>query len=346
MFKTKLFFIFLFFFSIQMGYSQYASTKIKTKHEAYTDSLKNVDYKALLPIWGKKAYKKGFDLPYPTGLMVNYMYIDQGVIIDNMRLGLKTDNIDIPLTDADFITFGENRVNAESVMVRPDIWIFPFLNVYGIFGVGTSSTEVNLTKPIELSSKVDQRITNTGFGVTAAGGLGPVWIALDGNMTWNKPELLEEAVRVTTWGIRMGHNFVNKNKPYRNFGIWIGAMGASMGSATQGEVKLADALSDETWERADQIVSDYNTWYNNVATPAQKIAADKVLTPIVERIGAADGSSIIRYGMNKREKQKWNGIIGMQYQPNKNWMFRTEGGIIGDRKSLLLSVNYRFLMRR
>jgi hypothetical protein len=36
-------------------------------------------------------------------------------------------------------------------------------------------------------------------------------------------------------------------------------------------------------------------------------------------------------------------LIGAQYQLNKNWQFRAEGGVIGDRKSLLLSINYRML---
>lgn len=46
----------------------------------------------------------------------------------------------------------------------------------------------------------------------------------------------------------------------------------------------------------------------------------------------------------KQVKERWNGLIGMQYQYNKHWMLRTEGGIIGDRKSILLSINYRFLL--
>lgn len=346
MIRIKLLCIVLLCFSAQKGFSQYASTKINHKHEAYIDSLKNVEYKALLPIWGKQAYKKGFDLPYPTGFMLNYMYIDQGLRIDNMRLGLKTGNVDIPLSDADFIGFGENSIVAETLIFRPDVWVFPFLNVYGIFGVGTTSTEVNLSYPINLKAVVDQSVTNAGFGVTAAAGLGPVWVALDGNITWNKPELLDSAVKVKTYGVRFGHNFVHKNKPYRNFGIWIGGMGVTMGKDTQGEVQLSDVLPPETWDRADEIVAEYYNWYDNEATIPQKIAADKTLTPIVERIDAADGSAIIRYGLKKSVQQKWNGIVGLQYQPNKNWMFRTEGGIVGNRKSLLLSVNYRFLARR
>jgi hypothetical protein len=33
----------------------------------------------------------------------------------------------------------------------------------------------------------------------------------------------------------------------------------------------------------------------------------------------------------------------LQYQINKNWQLRGEGGVIGDRKSFLVSLNYRIL---
>ena len=121
-------------------------------------------------------------------------------------------------------------------------------------------------------------------------------------------------------------------------------MRQSMNSETRGEIQLIDALPPDAWERRDEIVRDYYDWYENVATPPQRIIADRVLTPIVERLEAADGSTIIRYGMDKQVEQKWNGIIGIQYQINKRWMIRSEGGVIGNRKSFLLSLNYRFLL--
>ena len=57
-----------------------------------------------------------------------------------------------------------------------------------------------------------------------------------------------------------------------------------------------------------------------------------------------DGDTIIRYGMDKQVAEMWNGIFGVQFQLNKNFQFRYEGGLIGDRKSFLLSLNYRFLL--
>ena len=334
---------------VEFSHAQFANTKIKDKNQAYTDSLKQVKYDNVFPIWGQKAYEKGFDIPYPTGLMVNYMYIKQGIVVENLRLGLLTENQDIPLTGVDFIQFGNNFSTANTVIVRPDVWVFPFLNVYGIFGFGNSTTEVNITAPIELKSVVDQNVRTSGFGLTAAGGLGPVWIAVDGNITWTKPELLDKPVKVNTFGVRFGHNFVSKTKPYRNFGIWVGAMKASLSSNTVGQIKMKDALPPEVFDRADQIATDYYEWYNsldpNKPLDAIKIEkADQILTPIVERLESADGEAIIRYGIDKRVKQEWNGLIGAQYQFNKKWMLRTEAGILGDRKSVLLSLNYRFLL--
>lgn len=335
---------FIFLLGVQSITAQYTNKKVKTKHQIYTDSLKQVDYKYVFPILGQGAYKKGFDIPYPVGLMANYMWMRQNILFDNMQLGLQTDNLDIPLTDVDFIEFGENTNTSFAYNLRPDLWIFPFLNVYGIFGGGQSRTEVNLIAPFPLYSNVDQGLTTAGVGIMGAGGIGPVWFSIDANWTWSKPQLLDKPVRVNVLGIRFGHTFKFKNKPERNIAIWAGAMSMKMNSDTSGEIQLINAIPAETWERRDEIVADYYNWYNNEATPIQKITADKVLTPIVERIDAADGSSIIRYRMDKQVQEKWNGTIGGQYQLNKRWMFRSEAGFIGNRKSFLVSLNYRFLL--
>lgn len=326
---------------------QYATKKVRSVHQAYTDSLKQIEYNHVFPILGQGAYKRGFDIPYPAGIMANYMWLRQGILIDNFQLGIQNANRDIPLTPVEFIEFGENINQSYTVNVRPDLWIFPFLNVYGIFGYGNSHTEVNLVAPIELHSVVDQSIGTSGFGVLGAFGVGPIWMSVDANFTWNKPELLDRSVPVNVLGIRMGHTFIFKQRPDRNIGVWIGTMRASMGASTVGQVKLADALPPSTWERRDEIVDNYWQWYNgldpNNPLDRKKIEkADEVLTPIVDALDDADGSTTIRYAMDKQVKQMWNGVIGMQFQLNKHWMLRSEGGIIGDRKSFLLSANYRF----
>lgn len=343
----KLFFLLALLIISSSVYPQFAQRKVSKKQKEYIDSLKQVDYNYVFPIWGQEAYKQGFDLPYPAGIMANFVYIKQGLILEDMQLGIKTEDVDIPLTDVGFIEFGENTSTVWATNVRPDLWIFPFLNVYGIFGYGKSNTLVNLVYPLSFQSSVDQNIRTAGFGITGAFGLGPVWIALDGNWTWNKPDLLEKPVYTKVFGIRVGHSFVFPHKPESNIALWVGGMRLRMGAETVGEIQLDDALPQDVWDRKDEIVDDYWDWYNGLdpSNPSDQIqikAADEVLTPIVENIDSRNGDATIRYGMNKRPAEEWNMVVGAQYQFNKRWIIRGEGGIIGDRKSLLLSMNYRF----
>jgi opacity protein-like surface antigen len=330
-----------------ISHAQYVTTKVKTKHQKYTDSLKNVEYKYIFPILGQGAYSKGFDIPYPIGAMANYMWMDQGITIDNLQLGLKNNDTDIPLTEVDIIGFGDNTNTSYTVNFRPDVWVFPFLNVYGIFGFGNTHTEVNINRlgnqEFNLQSVVDQSVSTVGVGVMGAGGVGPVWISVDANWTWNKPELLDEATRVNVLGLRVGHTFVFKNKPESNIALWVGAMRIKMNSETRGQLTLAEAIPGLE-DKSDQIVSEYNDWYDGL-TPAKKALVDATSIPaIIDRIDAVDGSAIIRYGIDKQVKELWNGLIGIQYQYNKHWMLRSEAGLFGDRKSFLLSLNFRFLL--
>ncbi len=346
----------LFFVYTQESYAQYTTTKVKSKHEAYTDSLKNVEYNYVFPILGQGVYKKGFDIPYPIGIMGNFFWSKQDILIDNLQLGF--DNVVnpdnsfelIPVVDEEgneILGFGHNFNKSYSINVRPDIWVFPFLNVYGIFGFGNSHTEVNINRlgnrDFDMTSVVDQGISTVGVGLLVAGGVGPVWFSGDFNFTWNKPELTDNATRVNVMGLRMGHTFVFKHRPYRNIAIWIGAMGIQMQTDTYGSLTMREAIPDETWDRKDQIVANYWDWYNNEATPGQKIIADKTMTPIIDGLDTRNGESIVKYGIDKQVKDRWNMLVGAQFQLSKRWMLRSEVGFLASRTSYLLSLNYRFL---
>jgi opacity protein-like surface antigen len=327
--------------------AQYAERKFSKKRQAYIDSLKAVEYNHVFPILGQQVYKRGFDIPYPVGLMANYIWMDQGIVIDNLQLGFQNEGNNVPLTPIDFVEFGDNRNTSYSLNFRPDIWILPFLNVYGLFGYGASTTEVKLTVPVEMTSIVTQNMSTTGFGVMAGFGLGPVWASVDANWTWTNPELLDDPVLVKVLGVRIGKTFTFKHKPERNVAFWIGGMRVQMDSETFGAILMKDAIPQEVWDRKDQIVQEYADWrdanYDNL-TPKQKGVVNTVIDPIVESLDQRDGNSVISYGMDKSPKEKWNFLIGGQFQLNKRWMLRSEAGFIGDRKSFLASFNYRFML--
>jgi opacity protein-like surface antigen len=353
-FKILTFITFLLF-SINV-FSQYTTKRVRDKYKEYTDSLKNVEYNYVFPILGQGAYKEGFDIPYPMGVMLNYFWLDQEILIDNLQLGYQNaynlnNSFDLrPIVDEngeELLGFGTNTNVSYSMNIRPDLWLFPFLNLYGIFGYGQSHTEVNInrlgSKAFDLKSVVDQGVRTSGFGFLLAGGIGPFWITSDINFTWNKPELLDKSTFVNVVGIRMGKAFVFKKHPERNIALWTGAMWIKMQSETIGAVKMKDALPQEVWDNKDKTVANYRDWYDNEATTVQKIIADKTLTPIIDELENRNGESVIEYGIDKQVAAKWNMLLGTQYQHNKHWQLRFEAGILGKRTSFLMSLNYRFL---
>ncbi|NPA35507.1 MAG: hypothetical protein GXO47_01540 [Chlorobi bacterium] len=307
-----------------------------------------MNYDRVFPFWGTKAYERGIDIPYPIGFMANYFWMDQGLLIDNFQLGFENAYdglLDFPLQQISdsIIGFGNNSNESWSFNIRPDIWIFPFIDLYGIFGYGRSTTTIEVNafqytpEPIRFTSVVDQGITTYGVGALFAGGLGPVWLSVDANITWNKPELLEEATFANVVGIRMGKVFKFNKKPQSNISLWIGTMYVSMQSETLGAIALRDAIPDFDNTKA-QLIQDLEDKKGETG-----VIGDKLIDRLIEEIESRDGESLISYAMDKQVKEHWNGLIGAQYQLNKTWQLRAEGGVIGDRKSFLISLNYRLL---
>jgi hypothetical protein len=69
--------------------------------------------------------------------------------------------------------------------------------------------------------------------------------------------------------------------------------------------------------------------------------AASFLTGANAAIGSA-GSSTVEYSLDKRPKDKWNFLVGGQYQLSKSWMFRAEVGFLSSRTHVIAGAQYRF----
>jgi len=304
------------------------------------------EYPYTFPIFGKFLHDIGIDLPYPLGVMVNSFYGVQGIEIPDISIGFSSDNREIPLTDITrIIEFGEIKATAYSLNFRPDIWILPFLNVYGIVGKAWAITDVNVSYPITIRALAELEGNSFGVGMTFAGGVSNYFFVVDANSIWSNMENFKEPVATSVLSLRLGRTFHPFKNPEANIGIWAGGMRVRMGGVTEGDISLGEILPPETWENRDETVQNYYEWYNSV-DPNKQALADRILTPMVESIAEANGDATVKYRITKKPTMEWNLIIGGQYQINKHWQVRTELGIIGDRKSLLVSANYRFGIKK
>lgn len=353
-------------------YSQvYTNKVVGEKNEEYIDSLKSTPYPYALPIWGEKAAALGYDLPYSAGLSVNFLTQESDLIIDNLEVGFNGGpkyNID------EIIRFDDAIARASALNVRPDIWLLPFLNVYGILGAAKTSTEINAAlwlpdstgvwkEIVPFSTKADFNASLMGIGMTPTLGVGGGWLALDMNFAWSDVDALDKPVKTFVFGPRFGKTFKFK-KPQSQIAIWAGGFRVKFSSETTGSLPLADLFPgadiqgkvDGAIIKVEDTQYAVDEWWNNLssaeqANPVNKAryeTANRALTKAGNILNAADEAlndeqqATVDYSLDKRLKDAWNFIVGAQYQLNKHWMIRAELGFLGSREQFLTSLQYRF----
>ena len=349
----------------------YSDKVVGQKNAALADSLKHSVYPYALPIWGDKATKRGFNLPYSAGLSLQYYGQRSDLILDNVQVGFNSG----PMYNLDgLIRFDKAKSSSDGISLRPDIWLFPFLNVYGILGRSSASTDVgyslylpdsagNEEKVLSLETKVDFTANTFGLGLTPTIGVGGGWLALDMNFTWTDVPQLDKPAQAFVFDPRMGKAFTLRN-PDENINIWVGGFRLAIDTGTSGSIPLADALPIGQWQagvdqakmQVEKLNGEIDAWWNGLSPPQQadpvnkaKYAASKAA---LDRAGAfldsADHalstaeSSTVDYSIDKRPKDMWNFLVGGQYQLSKSWMFRFEAGFLTSRTHVITGVQYRF----
>jgi hypothetical protein len=349
----------------------FSNKEVGKKSAALADSLKHSKYPYALPIWGDKATKRGYSLPYSAGVSLQYFGQESDILIDNLMVGFNHGT----MHDLDgLVRFDDVVSRSDGISLRPDVWLFPFLNVYAILGRSAASTEVHYGlwlpdssgaehKVFSSGTKVDFTANTFGFGLTPTMGVGGGWLALDMNFTWTDVPQLAEPASAFVFDPRAGKAFRLRN-PDENINLWVGGFRFAINTGTSGSIPLGDALPIDQWQAGvnqgfDQVAllnQQLDAWWNSL-TPAEQAnpinkARYEAGKSALERAGAfldaanrAVGnaaSSTVQYSLDKRPQDMWNFLVGGQYQLNKSWMFRAEVGFLNSRTHVIAGAQYRF----
>ncbi len=274
----------------------------------------------------------------------------------------------------ELVRFEESRATASAVTIRPDIWLFPFLNVYGILGRAQASTAVgfglwlpdgdnNFNEVLSASTVVDFQATSMGLGMTPTIGIGGGFMALDLDVSWTDVPQLAQPARTFVFGPRFGKNF-NLKKPGTAVAVWVGGFRVHLNSDTYGSIALIEVFPpgelggkiDQGFEKVENASNQVETWWNGLSpaqqnNPINKVKYEKanaLLETASTILVAADGalstieSSTVQYSMDKRPADMWNFIVGGQYQFSKHFMYRLEYGFLGSRQQIMTGLQYRF----
>ena len=260
----------------------------------------------VLPIFGKPATKLGYGLPRPVGLNVILHSQDDDLDFKGISVGFG----DNELTDLSSLFDLENSNIVQTTttyFVRPDVWIFPFLNVSGIIGRADNTVAGNFNLdqefrqtivdlapflglnpsdiPQSLPLNIDVSANIIGGAVTLGGGIGDVFFS--GTYQFIRASV-EEANVVTTanaYVLLAGYRFPN------NLNVFAGSMGQFYDSDVSGFFEL-------------------------------------------------EGGDILRYDVNFVPTE-WNALFGVNKGFGKHWDFMVQLGI-GGRQQLTAQLGYRF----
>lgn len=360
-------------FILFLDFSQaqvFTNKPVGEKGERIIDSVKMAEYPYSLPILGDKAAGAGFELPYSAGVSAQYFWQQSDLIIENMMVGFNNGemyNVD------EVVRFNKAVATASAVTVRPDIWLFPFLNLYGILGKSQASTEIgfglwlpdgdnNFTEVMTANTLVEFNATTFGLGMTPTIGIGGGFMALDMNVAWTDVPQLSKPAKTFIFGPRFGKNFRLENN--KAVTVWVGGFRVKLSSDTNGSIALSEVFPDgslgtrvdEGFEKVENAQNNVDAWWNDLSqveqnNPVNKAkynAANSALDRASQILTAADGAistiqnSTVQYSMDKRPADMWNFIVGGQYQFNKHIMFRAEYGFLGSREQIITGVQYRF----
>jgi len=278
------------------------------KPDTKTEAVKPVTNK--LPIWGQKVRDMGFDLPLPFGAGANFVLMDQGIDIRNVKVGIGD-----PTFEIEDFGLSDARARDTAITMRLDMWLLPFANIYGIFGYinGESELDLDISKiasnlPIPglppifepgktINLNIHYKGTTYGGGMTLAGGYKDFFASVDGNYTYSDIDIVDGDITTLTISPRVGL-LVDSPAIKGSLTFWIGAMYMKYKQTVTDDIKLNEL--------------------------------DSRLPPVQ-----------IDFKLDVKNDEPWNFLFGGQWEITKRWQVMAEGGV-GDRKQLILGAFFRF----
>ena len=271
-----------------------------------------------LPFLAQKVIDLGYDLPLPYGLKVLYSDIEQEQTLEELQVGFSGGEKE----PFEWVAF-ENAISiSETWQAIGDVWVFPFLNVFGFIGdvegdVGLDvfldgnglleQKGIDCSRPgnfalcralqdnvIELPIESVFSGMNYGFGFNLAGGWKGFFFTLPVSFSWVNMDTTDvEGGAVISASPRVGRVVGLGN--YGNLSPYVGA---------------------------SYLNSDL-TAHGSLAIPETDVTID--------------------YTVDQSNLDKWSGIVGANWDITRRWSVMVEyNGFFGSRDSFFAAVGWRF----
>jgi len=189
-------------------------------------------------------------LPLPIGISANFFHLSED--LDVKKLALTLNGMPVP---PGAVSFDRLTHSTYVYLLRADVWVLPFLNVYGFGGYLTGNAE-HITVSFggsalpEFDVAYSGRTLGTGF--TLAGGYGPLFATFDLNYSATDVDVLDSTVSTLTIDPRVGWRFEQLPVPVSLYAgaMYEGIQGTQRGTFEEQNLDIGFALAvraQEPW---------------------------------------------------------------------------------------------------
>ena len=276
----------------------------------------------VLPIWGDEARARGYDLPEPFGASYGYMNMRQDIVVD--KIGFITPETP-EFSDALHIEAGHTRQKSETHTLKIDSWVFPFLNIYGLYGhtKGKSHTILKggnidfgngFVMPLDSVLKgepfdLDFKGKTYGAGFTLASGYNDFFTTLDLNYTKTDLDIIDGDIKALIISPRVGYSFnfapLIDGQGDTKVQIWTGAMYQDITQRFKGDINKLN------------LPGKFQDIINSIDEPGMK------------------------FDVKQHLAHKWNNTVGARVEFTRNFNVLTEFGF-NNRNTFYVSGEFRF----
>ena len=268
-----------------------------------------------LPFLGQKVIDEGYDLPLPLGFGLTYVNANQSMLLTDLQVGINGREEE-PFT---FVSFDNANARNDTVQLKLDAWLFPFMNVFAM--VGKLEGEAPMDVVLDGNGMLDH------LGVTCPGP-NPACAALR-DKTFTIP--IEAPFSGTTYGL--GTVLAG------GWNNWFVAVPMNITYADM-DTTDTEGLAKTVTPRAGRVFNLENA--GNLSLYGGGNYLDAELT-VRGQVGVPGTNFTIDYTIEQANKDKWNLLLGGNWDINKHWSLMGEyNGFIGSREMVILSLTSRF----
>jgi hypothetical protein len=279
------------------------------------DAPRTWDHK--LPFLAQKVIDKGYDLPLPYGIGLTYVKVDQDILLDNLEVGINGREEE----PFEFVAFGNPSAENDTVQLKLDAWLFPFMNVFALLGKIDGKAPMDII--LDGNGMLDHLdITCSGFPPN------PLCQSLQ-DKTFTVP--IETKFSGKTYGI--GTVFAG------GWNNWFVTLPISLNYADM-DGKDTAGIAITFTPRFGRVLNLKNKGNLALFAGGNYLKTDLTVSGTVS---TPEENLIIDYTIEQINKDRWNLLLGYNWDFNKRWSWTLEyDGFIGSREAFITSVTRRF----